>query len=96
MSENDTSHTDMVDDSVGSDTCHYSWVIKVSKTFIYGFLPYDVYFFLFPLLGFVREGTLEYIFHFKRILTYFLMLDFTFYPFKVLVTKLKLARNLVL
>ena len=29
MSENDLSHTDMVADSVGSDTCHYSWVVRV-------------------------------------------------------------------
>ena len=29
MSENDSSHIDMVADSVGSDTCHYSWVVRV-------------------------------------------------------------------
>ena len=30
MSENDSSHIDMVADSVGSDTCHYSWVVRVT------------------------------------------------------------------
>ena len=29
MSENYSGHTDMVADSVGSDTCHYSWVVRV-------------------------------------------------------------------
>ena len=30
MSENDSSHIDMVADSVGSDTCQYSWVVRVT------------------------------------------------------------------
>ena len=29
MSENDSSNIDMVADSVGSDTCQYSWVVRV-------------------------------------------------------------------
>ena len=29
MSENDSSHIDTVADSVGSDTCQYSWVFRV-------------------------------------------------------------------
>ena len=29
MSENDSSHIDMLSDSVGSDTCQYSWVVRV-------------------------------------------------------------------
>ena len=29
MSENDLSHIDMVADSVGSDTCHCLWVLRV-------------------------------------------------------------------
>ena len=29
MSENDLSHIDMVADEVGSDTCQYSWVVRV-------------------------------------------------------------------
>ena len=30
MSENELSHIDMVANSVGSDTCHYSWVVRVT------------------------------------------------------------------
>ena len=29
MSENDSSHIDMVADSVGFDMCQYSWVVRV-------------------------------------------------------------------
>ena len=29
MSENDSSHIDMVADSVGSDICQYLWVVRV-------------------------------------------------------------------
>ena len=29
-SENDSSHIDMVADSEGSDTCQYSWVVRVA------------------------------------------------------------------
>ena len=31
MLENDSSHTAMVADAVGSDMCHYSWVVRVGK-----------------------------------------------------------------
>ena len=31
MSVNDSSHIDMVADSVGSDMCHYSWVVRVVR-----------------------------------------------------------------
>ena len=34
MSENDTNHTDMVADSVGSDMCHYLWVVRVVLDFL--------------------------------------------------------------
>ena len=29
MSENDSSHIDMLADSVGSDMCQYLWVVRV-------------------------------------------------------------------
>ena len=33
MLNNDLSHIDRVADSVGSDTCQYSWVVRVAREY---------------------------------------------------------------
>ena len=33
MSENNSSHIDMLADSVGSDTCQYSWFVRVCSIY---------------------------------------------------------------
>ena len=43
MSENDSSRIDMLADSVGSDMCHYLWVIRVRVFIQVLFKPIPVY-----------------------------------------------------